>query len=421
MAKSTAIENTDGLITAPFDVASVRAQFPILSRQVHGKPLAFLDSAASAQKPKCVIDSITHTYEHTYANVHRGVHLLSAETSEAYEAVREKTRAFINAAREEEIIFTSGTTAAINMVAQTWGRANLGEGDEILITEMEHHSNIVPWQILCEEKGCVLRVIPIDDDGNLVFEKIESLLGPRTKLVAITQVSNALGTVVPVKAITEMAHHAGALVLIDGAQGVPHTRVDVIDFDCDFYAFSGHKLYGPTGTGVLYGKFDLLQTMPPWQGGGDMIRTVSFDHTEYADPPYRFEAGTPNIAGVIGLGAAIDWFSALDMPGLEAHEADLMAYGTEQLSQLKGLKIIGNAPQKAAVISFMLDYAHPHDIGTILDGEGVAIRTGHHCAQPVMDRLKIPATARASFGVYTNRADIDALVGAIGKVRELFG
>jgi cysteine desulfurase/selenocysteine lyase len=406
---------------ARFEVAAVRAQFPILAQPSHGKPLAFLDSAASAQKPQAVIDAVAHTYETRYANVHRGVYELSERTSAAYEAVRGKTRGLINAAEDDEIVFTSGTTEGINLVAQSWGRASLREGDEILITEMEHHSNIVPWQMLRDEIGVVLKVAPFDDDGVLIMEAFEKLLTDRTRLVSVAQVSNALGTILPLARIIELAHDAGALVLIDGAQGAPHVATDVRALGCDFYAFSGHKLYGPTGTGVLYGRGDLLSEIPPWKGGGDMILSVTFEKTEYAPPPYRFEAGTPNIAGTIGLGAAIDWFTSLDHEGLAAHEADLLAYGTERLLEVPGLRLFGTAPEKAAVISFVLDYAHPHDVGTILDQEGVAVRTGHHCAQPVMDHFDVPATVRASFGAYSNRDDIDALVRALGQVRELFG
>jgi cysteine desulfurase/selenocysteine lyase len=405
---------------ARFDVEAIRAQFPILHKPSHGKTLAFLDSAASAQKPQVVIDTVSHTYEKEYANVHRGVYELSELASAAYEAVRGKTRGLINASADDEIIFTSGTTASINLLAQTWGRTNLGPGDEVLITELEHHSNIVPWQMLRDEKGITIKVVPFDEDGTIDMEAFKSLLGPHTKLVAVAQVSNALGTVLPVAEICALAHDAGALVLVDGAQGIPHLATDVQALDCDFYAFSGHKLYGPTGTGILYGKGDLLPDLPPWMGGGDMILSVSFDHTEYAAPPHKFEAGTPNIAGTIGLGAAIDWFTALDHEGLAAHEKDLMAYGTEHLSQVPGLRLIGTAPEKAAVISFVLDYAHPHDVGTVLDREGVAIRAGHHCAQPVMEHFDVPATIRASFGAYSRREDIDALVAALGTVEELF-
>ena len=406
---------------APFDIAAIRDQFPILQRPSHGKPLAFLDSAASAQKPQAVIDAVAETYETQYANVHRGVYELSERTSAAYEAVRGKTRKLINAADDDQIIFTSGTTESINLVAQSWGRANLGPGDEVLITEMEHHSNIVPWQLLRDEIGITLKVAPFDEDGALIMEAFENLLSERTKLVSVTQVSNALGTILPLHEIIAMAHAAGALVLVDGAQGIPHIPTDVLALNCDYYAFSGHKLYGPSGTGVLYGKSNLLTGMPPWKGGGDMILSVTFEKTEFAAPPQRFEAGTPNIAGTIGMGAAIDWYLGLDHEGLAAHEADLLAYGTERLSEVPGLRIIGTAPDKAAVISFVLDYAHPHDIGTVLDQNGVAVRTGHHCAQPVMDHFDVAATVRASFGAYSSRDDIDALVAALDQVRELFG
>jgi cysteine desulfurase/selenocysteine lyase len=406
---------------ARFDLAAVRDQFPVLKELSHGKPLAFLDSAASAQKPQAVIDAVNETYSHQYANVHRGVYELSERTSAAYEAVRGKTRSLINAAADDEIVFTSGTTDGINLVAQSWGRANLGPGDEVLITEMEHHSNIVPWQMLREEKGVVLKVAPFDDDGVLIFDEFEKLLSKRTRLVAVTQVSNALGTVLPLDRIIPLAHDAGALVLVDGAQGIPHLPTDVRAMGADFYAFSGHKLYGPTGTGALYGRGDLLAELPPWKGGGDMILSVTFDKTEYAPPPHKFEAGTPNIAGTIGLGAAIDWYLGLDHEGLAAHEADLLAYGTERLLEVPGVRLIGTAPDKAAVISFVLDYAHPHDVGTILDQQGVAVRTGHHCAQPVMDHFDVAATVRASFGAYSSRDDIDALIAALDEVRELFG
>ncbi len=408
-------------VAARFDVAAIRDQFPVLRTRSHGKPLTFLDSAASAQKPQAVIDAVAETYAFQYANVHRGVYELSERTSAAYEAVRGKARGLINAAHDNEIVFTSGTTEGINLVAQSWGRANLGPGDEVLITEMEHHSNIVPWQLLRDELGITLKVAPFDEDGVLIMEAFEKLLSERTKLVSVTQVSNALGTILPVREITAMAHAAGALVLVDGAQGIPHLVTDVRALDCDFYAFSGHKLYGPSGTGVLYGKVDLLADMPPWKGGGDMITSVTFEKTEFAAPPMRFEAGTPNIAGTIGMGAAIDWYAGLDHEGLAAHEDDLLAYGTARLSDVPGLRIIGTAPDKAVVISFVLDYAHPHDIGTVLDQQGIAVRTGHHCAQPVMDHFDVAATVRASFGAYSNRDDIDALMTGLDEVRELFG
>ncbi len=403
-----------------FDVARVRADFPILAETVRGKPLAYLDTAASAQKPRAVIESVAHTYTREYANIHRGVYYLSERATVAHAAVRGKVRALINAASDDEIVFTSGTTDSINMVAQTFGRASLKAGDEVLLTEMEHHSNIVPWQMLRDEKGIVIKVVPFDARGVLDMDAFGKLLSNKTKLVAVTQVSNALGTATPLAEIIRLSHATGARVLVDGAQGVPHGRTDVGALDADFYAFSGHKLYGPTGTGVLYAKKELLETMPPWRGGGDMILSVTFAHTEYAPPPHKFEAGTPNIAGVIGLGAAIDWFTALDMDGLEAHERDVLAYGTERLSALPGLRLVGTAPDKVAVLSFVLDYAHPHDVGTVLDREGVAVRTGHHCAQPVMEHFDVAATVRASLGAYSTRADIDALVAGLGKVREMF-
>jgi cysteine desulfurase/selenocysteine lyase len=407
--------------TGAYDVERVRADFPILAEKVRGKRLAFLDSAASAQKPRAVIEAIAHTYTREYANVHRGVHYLSERATVAYAAVRGKVQRLINAAREDEIIFTGGTTDGINLVAQAYGRSALKRGDEVLITEMEHHSNIVPWQMLRDEKGIVLKVAPIHDDGSLDMDAFKNLLTDKTRLVAVTQVSNALGTVTPIRDICRLAHAAGARVLVDGAQGIPHIATDVQDMGADFYVFSGHKLYGPTGTGVLYGRADLLDAMPPWKGGGDMIRSVTFEHTEYAPLPYKFEAGTPNIAGVIGMGAGIDWFTALDRDGLEAHEADVLAYGTARLAEVPGLRLIGTAPEKVAVMSFVLDYAHPHDIGTILDQEGVAVRTGHHCAQPVMQHYDIAATVRPSIGAYSTREDIDQLVAGLARVREMFG
>lgn len=407
--------------TGCLDIESLRAEFPILGGEENGKPLTFLDSAASAQKPQAVIEAIRHVYACEYANVHRGVYRLSQAATAAFEAVRGKVRGLINARSDEEIVFTSGATASINLVAQSWGRAQLKEGDEILLCQLEHHSNIVPWQLLAEEKGLRIRVIPIDDRGSPDMEAFHRLIGPRTRLLSVAHVSNALGTVLPVRDMAAAAHAVGAAVLLDGAQAIPHLPVDVQDLDCDFYAFSGHKLYGPTGTGILYGKADRLDSMPPWQGGGDMIRSVSFEGTTYAPPPLRFEAGTPNIAGMIGLGAAIDWFRALDPAALEAHEADLLAYGTQRLSEVPGLRLIGTAADKVAVLSFVMEGVHPHDIGTILDQEGVCVRVGHHCAQPVMDRYDIPATVRASFGLYNTREDVDRLIAALGTVREFFG
>lgn len=404
-----------------FDIARVRADFPILAEKVRGKRLAFLDSAASAQKPKQVIEAIVHTYTHEYANVHRGVHYLSERATVAYNAVRAKVQKLINARDENEIVFTSGTTDSINLVAQTFGRATLKAGDEVLVTEMEHHSNIVPWQMLRDEKGITLTVVPFRDDGSLDMDAFRAKLSEKTRLVAVTQVSNALGTINPVQDICRLAHAAGARVLVDGAQGIPHLHTDVQAMGADFYAFSGHKLYGPTGTGALWARAELLDAMPPWKGGGDMIRSVTFAHTDFAEPPHKFEAGTPNIAGVIGMGAGIDWFLSLDRDGLDAHEAELLAYGTERLAEVPGLKMIGTAAEKCAVMSFVLDYAHPHDIGTILDAEGVAVRTGHHCAQPVMEHFDIAATVRPSLGAYSCREDIDQLVVALSKVREMFG
>ena len=403
------------------DVQAVRSEFPILQRKVRGKPLVYLDNAATSQKPRFVLDAIAHYYEEENANIHRGVHYLSERATADYEAVREKVQRFLNAKKSSEIIFVRGTTEGINLVAQTWGRKNIGAGDEILITAMEHHSNIVPWQMLCEEKGAKLRVAPINDRGELILKEFEKLMGPRTKIVAITHVSNALGSVNSVKQMIEMAHRRNIPVLIDGAQAVPHMRVDVQALDCEFYTFSGHKIYGPTGIGVLYGKTALLEAMPPYQGGGDMISSVTFEKTTYNKLPYKFEAGTPDIAGVIGLGAAIDYMEDVGIEAIAAHEHDLLVYGTEKLSKIPGLRLIGTAAEKAGVLSFVLDDIHPHDIGTILDQEGIAIRTGHHCSQPVMDRFCIPATARASLAMYNTREDIDALVKGIERVREVLG
>ena len=397
-----------------------RGDFPALAQEVHGKPLAFLDSAASTLKPRAVIDAVESVYARDCANIHRAVHLLSQRATLRYEESREKVRAFLNARAREEIIFTRGTTESINLVAATWGQDNLSEGDEIVISALEHHSNIVPWQMVAARTGAKLVVIPITDAGEVLLEEVERALSPRTKLVAVAHISNALGTVLPVAKIIEMAHARGAKVLIDGAQGAPHLGVDLRALDADFYAFSGHKLYGPTGVGVLYGKEALLDSMPPYQGGGDMIRTVTFEETTYAELPNKFEAGTPNIAGVIGLGAAVDYVSTVGIERIAAHEQALLEYATEALSGLKGVRLIGTAPEKGGVLSFVMDAAHPHDIGTIVDAEGVAIRTGHHCAQPVMARYGVAATARASFGLYNNRADVDALVRALCRVQEMF-
>ena len=402
------------------DVEAVRADFPILATEVNGKPLVFLDSAASAQKPRQVMDAMVHHYETGYANIHRGVYKLSQVSTQAYEGTREKVARFLGAADSREIVFTRNATEGINLVAQTWGKANVGPGDEILITQMEHHANIVPWQMLCEQTSASLRVVPIDDRGALRMDEFEKLLTPRTKIVGVTQVSNALGTINPVKQIVAMAHEHGAVVVVDGAQAAPHLAVDVRDLDADFYVITAHKLFGPTGIGVLYGKLALLDAMPPYQGGGDMIESVTFEKTTYAPVPTKFEAGTPDINGVVGLGAAIDYVEALGLDAIAEHEHALLEYATERLSALPGLTIIGTAPQKAAVVSFVLDFAHSHDVGTILDQDGIAVRTGHHCAQPVMDRFGVAATARASFSIYNTHAEVDALVASIEKVRELF-
>jgi cysteine desulfurase / selenocysteine lyase len=403
-----------------FDVERVRRDFPILGQKIRGKALVYLDSAATSQKPQVVIDTITRYYEQGNANIHRGVHYLSEHATKEHEAARQTAQAFLNAARAEEIVYVRGTTEAINLVAQTYGRTHVGAGDEVLISGMEHHSNIVPWQILCEEKHAKLRVAPINDSGELLLEEFAKLLGPRTKLVAVTHVSNALGTIVPLKPMIEMAHRLNIPVLVDGAQAVPHMKVDVQALDCDFYAFSGHKVYGPTGIGVLYGKFALLDAMPPYQGGGDMISSVTFEKTIYNKLPYKFEAGTPDIAGAIALGAAIQYLSGLGIENVAAHGQELLAYGTEAVSAIPGVRLVGTAKQKTGVLSFVMEGVHPHDIGTVLDQEGIAIRTGHHCSQPVMQRFDIPATARASFAVYNSTEDVDALVRGIEKVREVF-
>jgi cysteine desulfurase / selenocysteine lyase len=420
---TTAARKLDSLPRAandPIDVERVRADFPILGTQVHGKPLVYLDNAATSQKPKAVIDAIVNYYQGTNANVHRGVHHLSESATEDYEGAREIVRKFVNAAHTHEIIFVRGTTEGINLVAQTFGRARIGAGDEILVTAMEHHSNIVPWQILCEERGAKLRVAPINDGGELILADYAALLGPKTKLVAVTHVSNALGTINPLKRMVELAHAQNIPVLVDGAQAVPHIKVDVQDLGCDFYTFSGHKVYGPTGIGVLYGKTSILESMPPYQGGGDMISSVTFEKTSYNKLPYKFEAGTPDIAGVIGLGAALEYVNGLGIENIGAHEHDLLEYATAKIMAIPDVRIIGTAEEKASVVSFVIYNIHPHDIGTILDQQGIAIRTGHHCSQPIMERFGIPATARASFAVYNTRAEIDALVAGIQKVKEVF-
>jgi cysteine desulfurase / selenocysteine lyase len=407
-------------VATGFDVMKIREDFPVLKQTIHGKPLVYLDNAATSQKPQVVIDAIRKFYEVDCANIHRGVHELSQRSTAAYEETRAKVKKFLNAKSKSEIIFVRGTTEGINLVTQTWGRRNIREGDEIIIAGLEHHSNIVPWQMLCEEKAARLRVIPINDRGELILEEYEKLLGPRTRMVAIGHVSNALGTINPIEQIIQMAHKVGALTLVDGAQATPHIKVDVQALDADFYAFSGHKVVGPTGIGVLYGKAKLLHAMPPYQGGGDMIRTVTFEKTTYNDVPYKFEAGTPDIAGGIGLGAAVDYLMRLGMDNIAAYEHELLLYGTEALSRIPGLQIIGTAKEKAAVISFVMEGIHPHDIGTVLDRQGIAVRTGHHCAQPVMDRYKIPATTRASFAFYNTMAEIDALAAGLAKVKEVF-
>ncbi len=409
-------------VRAPvFDVAEVRRQFPALAQQVGKRPLAFLDSAASTLKPRPVVETLADFYLHRYANVHRGVYRLSQLATEAYEGARARVARFMGASSPREIVFVRGTTEAINLVASAYGGQVLQPGDEILVTGLEHHSNIVPWQLACERTGARLRVAPIDDDGNVIEDRFLALLGPRTRIVAMAHVSNALGTVNPIARLAAAAHDAGATVVVDGAQAVAHLRVDVRALGCDFYAWSGHKLYGPTGIGVLWGRFDLLEAMPPWQGGGDMIRTVHFEGSTFADPPQRFEAGTPHIAGAVGLAAAIDWLDSLGLDRVAAHEDALVATLVERLEAVPGVRIIGRPRRRAAVVSFVVDGVHAHDVGTILDAHGVAIRAGHHCAQPVMERFGVPATARASLGVYNSESDIDALVRALHAIEEIFG
>jgi cysteine desulfurase/selenocysteine lyase len=409
------------LRSAPhYDVARIRADFPILAREVYGKPLVYLDNAATTQKPRVVIDAIRRFYEETNANIHRGLHFLSERATEQYESVRRKVRAFLGAGDDREIVFTRGTTEAINLVAASWGRWQLRPGDEIVLSAMEHHSNIVPWQLVCEATGAKIRVIPMDDSGELQLEEYEKLLGPRTKLVAITHVSNALGTVNPVEKIVAAAKAVGARVLVDGAQAVPHLPVNVQALGCDFYAFSGHKLFGPTGVGVLWGRAELLDAMPPYQGGGEMIRTVTFERSTWNHIPHKFEAGTPPIAEVIGLGAAIDYVEQVGREAISQHEHGLLARAIQGLSAVPGVRIVGAAKHKAAVVSFVLDGIHPHDVGTILDREGIAIRAGHHCAQPLMQRLGLVATARASFALYNTVEEADALVAGVAKVIEVF-
>lgn len=417
---SSSMSATTQTSPARLDVAALRDDFPILHQMVNGKPLAYLDNAASSQRPRQVTDAVTHYDQHDHANIHRGVHTLSQRATDAFEGARKRIAAFINATSEREIIFTRGTTEAINLVAQSYARPRLGPGDQILITWMEHHSNIVPWQMVCEQTGAELIVAPIDDHGQLRMDEFERLLGPRTRLVAAVHVSNALGTINPVEDIVKLAHSRNVPVLLDGAQALPHGRVDVRALGCDFYAFSGHKMYGPTGIGALYGREQLLEEMPPWQGGGDMIRMVRFDRTEYNDLPWKFEAGTPNISGAVGLGAAVDYLESVGMDAIAAREAELLEYATQSLLQVPGLRLIGTAEHKASLVSFVLDGVHPHDIGTIVDHDGIAVRTGHHCAMPVMEFFGIPATARASFALYNTEDEIDRLAESLSRAREVF-
>jgi cysteine desulfurase/selenocysteine lyase len=407
-------------LAAGFDVDKIRTDFPILKQKIHGKPLVYFDNGATSQKPQVVIDALNRYYTAENSNIHRGVHFLSEQATAAYEAARHKIRHFINARSEQEIVFVRGTTEAINLVAQSYGRTFLKPGDEIIVSAMEHHSNIVPWQMLCEQTGARLRVVPINHDGELVLDEYCRMLNERTKLVSVTHVSNALGTIVPVKEIARLAHERGVPVLVDGAQAAPHLKVDVQELDCDFYAFSGHKLFGPTGVGILYGRSELLDAMPPYQGGGDMISLVTFEKTHYNVLPYKFEAGTPHIAGGIALGAAVDYLEGLDWQQVEAHEHRLLTYATAALSEIKGLRIIGTAKEKVGVVSFVFDHVHAHDMGTILDQEGVAVRAGHHCAMPVMQRFGVPATTRASFALYNTRQEIDILLRGIQRALEVF-
>jgi cysteine desulfurase/selenocysteine lyase len=409
-------------ISAPaYDLARVRSDFPILGTEVNGRPLVYLDNAASTQKPLAVTEAIDRCYAEYYANVERGVHTLSQRSTAAREQARETVRRFLNARNAEEIVFLRGTTEAINLVAWSWGRKNVGPGDEVLITGLEHHSNIVPWVMLCEERGAHLKVAPLDDTGAVRLDEFERLLSPRTRIVAVAHISNSLGTVNPVRRMSELAHRVGAAVLVDGAQAAPHVPLDVQALGCDFYAFSGHKVYGPSGIGVLWGRSELLEAMPPWQGGGGMIRTVSFEKVTYAPPPHRFEAGTPFIEGAIGLAAALEYVSSLGLDAVAAWESELLALATERVSEIPGITLVGTAPAKAAVLAFTLEGVHPHDVGTVLDQAGIAVRAGHHCAQPVMERFRVPATARASFGLYNTPEDVEALVTALHRAREIFG
>ena len=419
-AGSAAVEVAAAVAPPGLDVERIRQDFPILARRIREHPLVYLDNAATTQKPRQVLDTLARYYSDGNANIHRGVYTLSEEATAAYDAARVKVQRFLNARESREIVFTRNSTESINLVAQSFGRRQVGPGDEILITHMEHHSNIVPWQLLCEQVGAQLRVAPIDDSGTLQLDEFERLLGPRTKLVSVVHLSNSLGTINPVREIVAMAKRRDVPVLIDGSQSVYHMPVDVQALDCDFYAFTGHKLYGPTGIGVLWGREEWLERMPPYQGGGDMIRSVTFEKTTYADLPHKFEAGTPHIAGVVGLGAAIDYLLGVGFEAIAPHEADLLAYGTAALSEVKGLRLIGTAKDKASILAFVMKKVHPHDVGTIVDTEGVAVRTGHHCTQPIMDRFGVPATARASVAMYNTREEIDALVRALERVREMF-
>jgi len=415
------MSTTTSHAASTLDVARIRKDFPALDQLVHGKPLAYLDNAASAQTPTPVIDAIRGFYERDRANVHRGVHELSQRATNTYEQARVKVQRFLNAAELEEIIYVRGATEGINLVASSWGQANIKAGDEILVSALEHHSNIVPWQMLCERTGAKLRVIPMNQQGELLQDEYAAMLSERVKLVAVNHVSNALGTINPIKQMIAQAHAVGAVAMIDGAQATPHMKVDVRDLNADFYCFSGHKVYGPTGIGALYGKRALLEAMPPYQGGGDMIAYVSFEKTTYNELPYKFEAGTPNIADAIGLGAAVDYAEAIGMDNIAAYEAELLDYATEQVSAIDGVRLVGTAKHKASVLSFLIGDVHAHDAGTILDREGVAVRAGHHCAQPVMDFFCVPATTRASFAFYNTREEVDALCRGIVKVKELFG
>ena len=404
----------------PFDVERIRKDFPALHQQVNGKPLVYLDNGATSQKPLAVIDAVSNFYRSDNSNVHRGLHALSQRATSAYEEARAKVQRFLNVGDTREIIFLRGATEGINLVAQSYGRRHVGQGDEVVVSTMEHHSNIVPWQILCEEQGAKLRVAPIDDNGDLILDELDKLLGPRTRILSLVHVSNTLGTIVPMKQIVEMAHARGVKVLVDGAQAAPHLQVDVRDLGCDFYVISGHKMFGPTGTGALFARRELLEDMPPYQSGGDMIRSVTFEHTEYNDLPFRFEAGTPNIAGAIGLGVAIDYLNSVGLEAIEAYEQRLLAHATEVLQAIPAVRIVGSSEHKASVVSFVVEGVHAHDVGTILDQEGIAIRAGHHCTQPLMDRFGVPATARASLAFYNTREEIDLLAEGVARVVEIF-